>query len=282
MANSPPFPTKPSAGAGRSWPIVFPLVVFGILFFLALMIVCSGGFMMVGGTQFHPEGFRIRRFMAFRIPVVGIQAGKTSYTDETPPLSQLLVDNGWIARAPLQSPESEWELIEVSGGWKGMPRNLTDYLRDGYKRVNLYEWSEQNPLLAGMLWSEIEKAAQLQLYWMAPELIDKMVDYSRLHPVGKALSKQERAETARENLTAYLLETYKQTEAGAAAAGETELAAGCRKQIERLSGVGVVILKEPEKTEKKEDPAAKVLEKAKSADELPEDTDDGDSKDASN
>ncbi|EAQ80715.1 hypothetical protein DSM3645_11881 [Blastopirellula marina DSM 3645] len=225
---------------------MFPLIVFSVVIAFVLFVVCSGGFMMVSGTQFHPAGFRIRRFIALRLPVIGTQAGRTSYTDETPKLSQLLVQQGWISKAPLQTPEDEWDLIELDREWQGMPSNLTDYLRDKNSRVDLYAWSEANPLLAGMLWSEVEQAAKLKLYWMAPELIDKMVDFSRQKPIDPSLNKDDRALFAQINLTAYLLSNYQKTEDGAKAAGETLLAADCRKQIERLSSVGVVI---PKKTE---------------------------------
>ncbi|PQO47651.1 hypothetical protein [Blastopirellula marina] len=283
MANTPVSSPKPSAGAGRSWPILFPLIVFGVILFLATLIVCSGGFMMVTGTQFHPDGFRIRRFVALRVPVIGIQAGGTSYTDETPRISQLLVDRGWITKAPLQSAESEWELIEINGGWQGLPLNLTDYLQDGASRVNLYEWSEKNPLLAGMLWSEIATAAKLKLYWMTPELIDKMIDFSRVNPVNKSLSKDARAKMAQQDLTAYLLESYQQTEAGAKATGDAELAAACRKQVERLSTAGVVILKETAKTEPKKDGSKTTEVKAQPQEEKAEDAADSEaSEDASN
>ncbi|UUO06713.1 hypothetical protein M4951_25640 [Blastopirellula sp. J2-11] len=261
MANSPTFPHKPTAGAGRSWPILFPLIVFSVVIAFVLFVVCSGGFMMVSGTQFHPAGFRIRRFVALRLPVVGTQAGRTSYTDETPKLSQLLVKRGWISKAPLQTPEDEWDLIELDREWRGIPSNLTDYLRDENSRVDLYAWSEANPLLAGMLWSEVEHAAKLKLYWMAPELIDKMVDFSRRKPLDKSLSKEDRSLLAQINLTSYLLSVYQKTEDGAKAAGETQLAADCRKQIERLSSVGVVIPEMTVNPAKSDQPKPKTTQK---------------------
>ncbi|MCC9606760.1 hypothetical protein LOC68_16245 [Blastopirellula sp. JC732] len=253
MANPPAFPHKPSPGAGRNWPIIFPLVVFGSSIALTALIVCSSGFLLVTGTQFHPDGFRIRQFVAARIPIIGVQAGPTAYVDQTPPLSQLLVDRGWISRAPLQLPEDKWDLINMNVSFEGSPRYLTDYLQEGNTRVDLQQWSKDNPLLAGMLWSEVEKVAQLKLYWMAPEMIDKMVDFSRLKPITKSLTKDARADLAKKSLTAFLLESYKKTEEGAKATGKTDLAAACRKEIERLETVGVVILKETKNSEKEGD-----------------------------
>ncbi|TWT38441.1 type 1 glutamine amidotransferase family protein [Blastopirellula retiformator] len=264
MANPPIFPRRPSPGAGRSWPIIFPVVVFSVIIAFVMLIVCSGGFLLVTGTQFHPEGFRIRRFVALRIPIIGVQAGGTTYTDDTPQLSKLLVNKGWIARAPLKPAEAEWELIEIDGDWKGSPRYLTDYLRDDTTRVSLNQWSEDNPLLAGMLWSEIEQAAKLKLYWMAPEMINKMIDFSQLKPVSKSLTKDARADQAKKTLTAYLLTSYQQTQTGAKASGETELASACAKQIERLESVGVVIPTKAKTPEKQGDTQSKKENEEKS------------------
>ena len=168
-----------SARTGRFWLITITgslIVLFlsGIVFF----------FGQVEGREFAPSHFQIRRFSFTEIPLLRLQITPIKRVSETSTLQSYLATSSMINRPAAQP--SEWHLIELTRfGVSSDPADaklLTDFLSIPYygfarrrgvaNQSNLYwhQWSTQNPKHAAVLWPEIQKLAERELYLLIPDV----------------------------------------------------------------------------------------------------------------
>lgn len=172
-------PRMGRAGSGRFWVVTLTgslIVLFlgGIVFF----------FGRVEGREFAPSHFEIRRFSFTEIPLLRMQITPIRRVSETSVLQNYLKTSSLITRPPGQP--TDWHMIELSRfGVSTEPADaklLTDFLKIPYSGFTMrrgaaaqsdlywHQWSIRHPKHAAVLWPQIQKLAQRELYLLIPEV----------------------------------------------------------------------------------------------------------------
>ncbi len=181
----PPAGSANSGGAGSSRPRrsvgsrsrLLVLLVGGsvVVVVLAAVLLFFG---RVEGREFAPSHFQTRSFSYLELPLLKLQITPVRRITQASPLSAYLHTAGMIQRP--QGQPTEWHLVEVDR--PGAPDSaadaklLTDFLEhhrfDGTARAGLYwhDWSVDHPALAAVLWPQVQKLAQRELYLLIPDL----------------------------------------------------------------------------------------------------------------
>lgn len=167
------------AGSGRFWVVTITGSL--IVLFLAGIVLFFG---RVQGREFAPSHFEIRRFSFTEIPLLRLQITPIRRVSESSVLQSYLKTSSLITR-PVGQP-SDWHIIELSRfGVSTEPADaklLTDFLSipdNGYRmrrgiaaQSDLYwhQWSIRHPKHAAVLWPQIQKLAERELYLLIPDV----------------------------------------------------------------------------------------------------------------
>lgn len=162
------------------------LRVFVIVVIL-LVIVVIGGTILLGtsshsGEQFSPDGFQRRRFSYYE--AMGVRLTATDYFDNTGNLELNLVKNKWITSTGKKPKDKDWVTVSMltqGAFYESDAAILIDYLEmsNATGAIDLDRWSQANPGYAAIMWPEIQKAAQGNMYILIPDILHHMLDLSR-------------------------------------------------------------------------------------------------------
>ena len=165
-------PTRHSAG--RRWLklAVTAVIVVGVLFLLVMT------FGQVTGLEFSPDRFERRSFVYYQIPLLKLQISPVLRDNVSNDLERHIRRQKLISGPPRSR---RWDVVSVSFGAEASPREgpaqvLCRYLDQSDERDLWWlQWSRAHPELAGPFWSAIQQAAQLNAYFLIPEMFDLAV-----------------------------------------------------------------------------------------------------------
>jgi len=167
------------SGSGRFWVVTITGSL--IVLFLSGIVLFFG---QVEGREFAPSHFEIRRFSFNEIPLLRLQITPIRRVSESSVLQSYLNTSSLITRPPGQP--TDWHMIELSRfGVSTQPADaklLTDFLKIPYygfmmrrgaaAQSDLYwhQWSIRHPKHAAVLWPQIQKLAERELYLLIPDV----------------------------------------------------------------------------------------------------------------
>lgn len=215
---------------GRFW-----VMTLGGGVIIASLVAVVLIFGQVSGREFAPTHFEVRRFSFTEIPGLGIQITPIRRTAETFGLANFLSTSSLISRP--QGAPTTWHLIELKRASSSLPADaklLTDLLEQhtprplGAGNAYWHQWSTDNRELAAILWPEVQKLAQRELYLLIPNLF-RIADRAGQKtpgsdPVGDPPPAAERAEAVRAAVQDFLIASYDTLIKDMRAAGREELA----------------------------------------------------------
>ncbi|QDU78298.1 hypothetical protein Pan97_53830 [Bremerella volcania] len=239
---------------------VFVIVV------IVLVIIVIGLTILVGtsshsGEQFSPDGFQRRRFSY--LEAFGIRLTATDYFNNTGNLELDLVKKKWITSSGKKPKDKDWVVVSMlSQGsyYQSDAAILIDYL-DMSKTtgaIDLDRWSQANPGYAAVMWPEIQKAAEGNMYILIPDILHHMLDLSReknnplpqtllthedqnvpppedLNDKQKAAGEVQQKKLGQQSLDPFLVELYMTAGKAAQDADQTKRARFCFEQVLRLA-----------------------------------------------
>ena len=205
----------------RRWVLVVGALI--IVLFLAGVVAIFG---RVSGREFSPTHFETRSFWFVEIPLLQLQVMPIRRTSQVSRLSTYLATSGLINRP--QGPPAQWHLVELGRFAAQRPADaklLSDFLehRRGVSSIGeLYwhQWSTEHPELAAILWPEVQKLAERELYLLIPELF-------------QIAELADSADTFAADLHTALSHGYARLIRDLDAAGQTELAESFRRDAVR-------------------------------------------------
>lgn len=226
------------SGSGRFWVLTITgslIVLFlsGIVFF----------FGQVEGREFAPSHFEIRRFSFIEIPLLRLQITPIRRFSESSVLQSYLNTSSLITRPPGQP--TAWHLVELSRfGVSTQPADaklLTDFLKIPYfgfamrrgaaAQSDLYwhQWSIGHPEHAAVLWPQIQKLADRELYLLIPDVFQiadaAVTDATSVRPASASGTTIARAAGGQQNAGAPVADPVPQATAQSVAAMRTRLRA---------------------------------------------------------
>lgn len=201
------------------------VLVVGALIIVLFLTGVVAMFGRVGGREFSPTHFETRSFWFVEIPVLQLQVMPIRRTSQISRLSTYLATSGLIQRP--HGPAAEWHLVELGRFAAQRPADaklLTDFLehRRGVGTGDLYwyQWSTEHPELAAILWPEVQKLAERELYLLVPELF-------------QIAERTDSADSFTAELHAALSDGYARLIRDLDAAGQGELAESFRRDARR-------------------------------------------------
>lgn len=181
----------------------------GALLFLLFGIFALIVFSVSGhtGEQFSPDGFQRRRFTYME--VYGVRLTDTTYFNNTGNLELDIAKNNWITSTGKKLKDDQWVMVSLStpgNHYVSDAAILIDYLdmSNATGAIDLDRWSQANPGYAAVMWPEIQKAAEGNMYILVPDILHHMLDLSRQknNPLPQAwLEKEDRTAPPPEDLT---------------------------------------------------------------------------------
>lgn len=237
-----------------------------IIVVIVLVIVVIGGTIVLGtsshsGEQFSPDGFQRRRFSYYE--AMGMRLTATDYFNNTGNLELNLVKNKWITSTGRKPKDKDWVTVSMltqGTFYKSDAAILIDYLEmsNTTGAIDLDRWGEANPGYAAVMWPEIQKAAEGNMYILIPDILHHMLDLSRQKnnplpqswlaqedktaaPPEDLTSKEKAAGETRQNtigqqsLDPFLIELYLNAGKAAQDAEQTKRARFCYEQVLRLA-----------------------------------------------
>lgn len=242
------------------------LRVFVVVLIL-LVVLVIGGTIVLGtsshsGEQFSPDGFQRRRFSYFE--AFGVRLTATDYFNNTGNLELDLVKNKWITSTGKKPKDKDWvtvSMITQGSFYESDAAILIDYLdmSNSTGAIDLDRWGQANPGYAAIMWPEIQKAAEGNMYILIPDILHHMLDLSRqknnplpqtwleqeddpnaappedLKPKEKAAGEAQQKKIGQQSLDPFLVELYMTAGKAAQDADQTERARFCYQQVLRLS-----------------------------------------------
>lgn len=239
---------------------VFVVVLIG------LVVLVIGGTITLStsahtGVQFSPDGFQRRQFTYYE--AFGMRMSATDYFNKTGNLELDLISNKWITSSGKKPKNREWVTVtHMTGGeyFESDAKILVDYLEmsNGFGAIDLDRWNQVNPGYAAVMWPEIQKAAEGNMYILVPDILHHMLDLSRQkdNPISQAwlektdttdvaladLTKNQRDRRTNEqkqigkgSLNAFLEDLYLKAGKAAQDAEDAKRARFCFEQVLRLS-----------------------------------------------
>lgn len=240
----------------RVFVIVLILLVIGVI---GLTIVL--GTSSHSGVQFSPDGFQRRRFSYYE--AFGVRLSATDYFNNTGNLELDLAKNKWITYSGRKPKDKDWVIVShFTHGtmYQSDAAILIDYLdmSNATGAIDLDRWGQANPGYAAVMWPEIQKAAEGNMYILIPDILHHMLDLSRQknNPLPQdwlkeddkpdvpadALTNQQKSagETqqktiGQQSLDPFLVELYMTAGKAAQDADQTKRARFCYEQVLRLA-----------------------------------------------
>jgi len=176
-----------------------------VIVLIVLVIVVIGGTIVLGtsshsGEQFSPDGFQRRRFSYYE--AFGVRLTATDYFNSTGNLELDLVKKKWITSTGKKPKDKDWVTVTMlTQGtiYKSDAAILIDYLdmSNATGAIDLDRWSQANPGYAALMWPEIQKAAEGNMYILIPDILHHMLDLSRQknNPLPQAWLEQDDSQT---------------------------------------------------------------------------------------
>jgi len=168
----------------------------------------------VQGEEFSPTHFRTRTFSFYEIPIIHWQITPIHRSSNTPSSATLVAQKKWIT--PAAGDPTVWHLVSLRRGLEASEDAdaalLVNQLRmRGSSGSAWRRWSQDHPELASVLWPEVAKLAQRELYILMPRL------FELTRPI-------EGVEPLRTTMASYLSEEYASLVRDMRAAGRDDLA----------------------------------------------------------
>ncbi|PQO31095.1 hypothetical protein C5Y96_12110 [Blastopirellula marina] len=237
-----------------------------IIVVIVLVIVVIGGTILLGtsshsGEQFSPDGFQRRRFSYYE--ALGMRLTATDYFNNTGNLELNLVKNKWITSTGRKPKDKDWVTVSMltqGTFYQSDAAILIDYLEmsNATGAIDLDRWNQANPGYAAVMWPEIQKVAEGNMYILIPDILHHMLDLSRQknNPLPQSwlaqedktaappddLTKEEKAagETrqktiGQQSLDPFLVQLYLTAGKAAQDAEQTKRARFCYEQVLRLA-----------------------------------------------
>ena len=208
---------------GSSFGRIATGLVAGVVVTLSLGLVIFV-FGRVSGREFAPSHFRMRGFSFYEFPLLGVQVTPIRRWDITPDIASRLSATAWISRP--NTPPQTWHLVSLSRGSTAVrfadAELLTRFLE--YEPVaasidsrNWLSWSRDHSDVANLLWPQVQKLANEELYLFIPELF--------------AIARRaDDAAAAARQIERFLDDQYAELANDLREAGQTELAAEILRQ----------------------------------------------------
>ncbi|PHS09980.1 MAG: hypothetical protein COA78_11650 [Blastopirellula sp.] len=243
----------------QSQPLWFKILLglSGTFVLLLFLMMVSGANCGWSGEQLSLDGFRQRRYSATRIPGLDIQVSNSNFSDSTGSLARYISGKGWISPEKIKQTDKDWIPVTDRKGsrhWEGDAKILTSYLdmSDSSGAIDLLQWSKDNQELAAILWPEVEQAGRVDHFYLIPDMIHLMLEFSQKEKKSKSVKKSAREKDAkfRQSMAKRLLyphlrRTYTDLADAYQASGETEKAKLMREQAERTEKMETPLDKEP-------------------------------------
>lgn len=239
-----------------------------VIVVILLVVLVIGGTIVLGtsshsGEQFSPDGFQRRRFSYFE--AFGVRLTATDYFNNTGNLELDLVKNKWITSTGKKPKDDDWvtvSMVTQGSVYQSDAAILIDYLNmaNATGAIDLDRWGQANPGYAAIMWPEIQKAAEGNMYILIPDILHHMLDLSRqknnplpqkmleleddpnaappkddLKPKEKAAGEAQQKKIGQQSLDAFLVELYMTAGKAAQDAEQTERARFCYQQVLRLA-----------------------------------------------
>lgn len=164
----------------RSYGFPCLIAVLGLLAFASWVFL----FGRVEGLEFSPQTFQFRNFSYVEIPMVRIQVWPVQRTACPHEVADFLTTNGWIGPpSPSANATPVWHLVTVDrrgvvgSGDADLLKRILD-LRDHRAGARWLQWTKDHEEQARRLWREVARLAQLELYFLIPELMNGAVSES--------------------------------------------------------------------------------------------------------
>jgi hypothetical protein len=243
----------------QAQPVWFKMLLglSGCFVFLLFLMMVSGANCIWTGEELSLDGFRRRKFNAIRIPGFDMQIGDSDFNDATGPLANYISGKKWISPAKIKQTDKDWIPVTDHKGtynWEGDAKILTSYLdmSDSSGAIDLLQWSKDNQELGALLWPEVEQAGRVEHFYLIPDMIHLMLDFSvkekRSKSGNKTVLEKEakyRQSLAKRVLYPHLSKTYTDLADAYQASGETEKAKLMRQQADRTEKKETPLDKEP-------------------------------------
>ncbi len=237
-------------------------MIIGVVLLLIVGAVVSVFAAIAGheGVQFSPDGFQRRKFTYFE--VFGVRVTNTTYFNKTGNLELDIAKNKWITSTGKKPKDDQWVMVSMrtpAGYFESDAAILIDYfeMADGAGSIDLDRWSRTNPGYAAVMWPEIQKAAEGNMYILVPDILHHMLDLSRQknNPLPQTSLKEDEKEDpnpnnltnkqkdageaqqktiGKQSLEPFLVELYTDAGKAAQAAEDNKRARFCFKQVLRL------------------------------------------------
>ena len=166
-----------------------------------LIITCAGFVLLLGtahfglvsGEEFAPDTFERRTYWYYELPLIRLKITPVWRDVQRNQLETMLVAGKYIVP---QSPPKRWDLITAQRGgseWRqGDAQILCHYLDAWDPEKNLTSfwetWTSDHPALAKVLWPEIVKLAQRDLYFLIPALFETTLGNDKPQPLQNDLN----------------------------------------------------------------------------------------------
>lgn len=150
------------------------LAIVSTLILATLISLLTLIFGRVAGVEFSPTHFTSRNFNFYEIPLIQLQVWPISRSSEPVSITNLLRSQNYI-----EVPKGEsqtWHLVEIRRGPNApTPADaeiLISHLKLGENTSSSVweQWSRSHPAAAAVLWPEVKKLAERELYLLIPEL----------------------------------------------------------------------------------------------------------------
>ncbi len=142
--------------------------------------------MVIAGVEFCPQLFQKRDFFYYRIPGTKIRVGSTTLSTAASPSGTPVLTH-LVASSPV-----EWQVAKASQGGNAVeygPGILLGYLSSmNANGANAWDdWSFKNPAHAKILWPIVQEAAEQNLYFCVPELLQHAHSQKNLGALNRTL-----------------------------------------------------------------------------------------------
>ena len=219
---------------------------------IVVVVVVIGGGIVAStagqhGEQLAVDGFQRRRFSYYE--AFGVRLSPTDYFTSTGNLEQTLVQKKWITDSGTPPKDDEWITYRHSTSQQVYTNDaqlLVSYLEmSGHGGpIDLLAWSTDYPGHASVMWPEVQKAAEGNLYILVPDIIHHMLDLTtqgKSEPLPEKLSADEekahtaaQAQQARDSLQPFLEQLYLDTGKASQSGGDTARARFAFEQVLRF------------------------------------------------
>ena len=214
-----------SSQSGRFWVVTITGSL--IIIFLAGIVFFFG---QVQGREFAPSHFEIRQFSFTEIPLLRLQITPIRRVSESSVLQRYLNTSSLISR-PAGQP-TDWHIVELTRfGVSTEPADaklLTDFLSIPYRGFAMqsdhywHQWSILHPKHAAVLWPQIQKLAERELYLLIPDVF-QIAD-------ADPQATTESVDAMRERLREFLITSYASLIDDMRAAGMDDVAESLRQE----------------------------------------------------